>query len=138
MEADVEQDAMAIKHWKRRKLDSHLDTTFKVDMVSIMLETGRCGTKREAIRAYDAVTAALNGWLMVWTKRLPIGTHAKVFLHNAFSVNLCWIEGKEKRYPKVWITLTDKARNQFRKLKLQCPTLDIEQDKLVTHEDSNN
>jgi len=41
-------------------------------------------TRKEAEKAYDLVTAAINGWLRAYTREFPKGLHAKLLLACPF------------------------------------------------------
>jgi hypothetical protein len=114
----------------RRKLSRivhRVDTTGKEKLMDIMRTLEPDLTKKAASLAYDRVTAAVNGWIMAYTRDLPHGLHARLLLRDCFSVNLCWIRGrtgKRANFPALWVQLGDKrgkpgARAQFRRMRLR-------------------
>jgi hypothetical protein len=96
---------------KRCRIVTHRRTTTKAMLIKIMQELEPGLKAVDGARAYDRVTAAINGWLMANTRSLPKGLHARLLLANCMSVNLCWLRGKAGRwadYPTWWMTLMDR------------------------------
>ncbi len=91
----------------------------KPQIVELMLESGRLKTRKDAERAYDAITFAINAWSRAWTKALPKGMHARFLMKDALSINLCWVsgEGRYADYPRFWVSLNQRSRKQYRCMK---------------------
>jgi hypothetical protein len=95
-----------------RRIVHTRDTITKGRLIDIMCELEPELTKVAAAKAYDRVTAAINGWIMSASRALPKGLHARLRLANCFSVNLCWLKGKPDKYPdypSAWMTLGDRG-----------------------------
>jgi len=84
----------------------------------MMLDLGTIGTKKEAARAYDAVTQAINGWIMAHARTVPKGLHMKLLLTSCLTLNMCWIDRSPHGRADIlacWHTITQAARKAIRK-----------------------
>ena len=61
----------------------------KPEVVQLMLDLGCYDTKKDAAKAYDAMTSALNAWLMNGTRNLLKGLHLTLVLRDAMTLHLC-------------------------------------------------
>jgi len=98
---------------KRRRIVDKRETTTKRRIIAIMCELEPGLTKTEAAKAYDRVTAAVNGWMLASARHLPKGIQFKLVLADACTINMCWLKGIPGVYadwPVVWIGLPAKAR----------------------------
>jgi hypothetical protein len=105
-----------------RRMVSSIHKTGKEELVQIIQDIYPGTTKKEARQAYDMVTSAINGWMIAFTKDLPKGMHAKLLLRDCFSVNLCWMKGKQDvypDYPKIWVIANDTAARNFRRMRMR-------------------
>ena len=97
---------------KLSRMIQRVDSTGKPRLVQIMRELEPGLTKREAEKSYDRVTAAINGWMIAYTKDLPVGLHARLLLANCFSLNLCWIRSAKPdvypNHPALWVQVGDR------------------------------
>ena len=106
----------------KRRLATHRDIIGKTRTLQVMRELEPGLTHKEASRAYDMVTRALNGILRAYARDLPKDTHLALRVADCFSVNLCWIKGYEQMYsdfPTIWISAGDRIRNQISRLRCQ-------------------
>lgn len=129
---------------KLRILASSIHRTGKPQLIQIMRDLESGLTVREASKAYDRVTAAINGWIVAVTKDLSKDLHVKLLITNCFSVNCAWFKGKPgvyPDYPKLWIQVGDRRgkpgpRSQIRRMRMRewskfktVQPLDSEQDR---------
>ena len=68
----------------KSRIVRRVDRTGKPELVQIMRDLEPGLTRKEAEKAYDLVTAAINGWLRAYTREFPKGLHAKLLLACPF------------------------------------------------------
>jgi hypothetical protein len=101
----------------KRRIVTKVYRTGKPELIEMMMDLETVGSKREAALAYDAVTQAINGWLMAHSRTIPKGLHMKLTLTSCLTVNLCWIDRSQRPGPDIlacWLALTRGAKVAIR------------------------